>query len=146
MDRIIKTKGTWSHWRVALQVTKQAQKYSFICYMLSDRVWWCHLKQFLRYSKNYISKFMQANWWHHKLFHFHSSFWIWKLSRGVGLAFHDTKVWSHHRIRIPAVIKETSFLKSAFRSNSQSSYWKIPKYWRCSTKFDTVLNHMQWVH
>ena len=29
--------------------------------------------------KNYICKFMQVNSWHHKLFHFHLSFWIWKV-------------------------------------------------------------------
>ena len=43
-------------------------------------------------------------------------------------------------------IKETNFLKSASWSNSQSSCWKIPKYWCCSTKFGTILNHMEWVH
>ena len=32
----------------------------------------------MSYSKNYICKFMQVSWWHHKLFHFHLSFWIWK--------------------------------------------------------------------
>ena len=33
----------------------------------------------MSYSKNCICKFMQVNLWHHKLFHFHLSFWIWKL-------------------------------------------------------------------
>ena len=65
---------------------------------------------------------------------------------GVDLAFDDTKVWSYHLIRIPAVIKETSFLKSASWSNSQSRCWKIAKYWYCSTKFGTILNHMEWLH
>ena len=37
------------------------------------------VKQFLSYSKNYICKFIQANSWQYKLFHFHLSFWIWKL-------------------------------------------------------------------
>ena len=32
------------------------------------------LKLFLSYSKNYIYRFMQANSWHHKLFHFHLLF------------------------------------------------------------------------
>ena len=36
----------------------------------------------LSYSKNYICKFMQANSWQHKLFHFHLSFWIWKMWKG----------------------------------------------------------------
>ena len=55
---------------------------SFISYVLSDEVWWCNIKQFLSYSKNYICKFMQANSWHHKLFHFRLSFWIWKVWKG----------------------------------------------------------------
>ena len=36
------------------------------------------IKLFFCYSKNYICKFMQANSWHQKLFHFHLSFWVWK--------------------------------------------------------------------
>ena len=51
-------------------------------YVLSDQVWWCNIKQFSSYSKNYIWKFMQTNSWHHKLFHFHLSFWIWKVWKG----------------------------------------------------------------
>ena len=57
-------------------------KYFFIRYILSDQVWWCNAKQLLGYSKNFICKFMQVNWWHHKLFHFYLSFWIWKLLKG----------------------------------------------------------------
>ena len=38
-----------------------------------------NVKQFLSYTKNYICKFMQVNFWHHKLFHCHFSFWIWKV-------------------------------------------------------------------
>ena len=48
----------------------------------SDQVWWCNVKQFLSYSKNYICKFMHVNSWHHKLFHFYFSFWIWQVWRG----------------------------------------------------------------
>ena len=54
------------------------------------KVWWCNVKQFLSYSKNHICKFMQVNSWHHKLFHFHLSFWIWKLWRGREKI---TKIW-----------------------------------------------------
>ena len=50
--------------------------------LLSDQVWWCNIKRFLSYSKNYIRKFMPANSWHHKLFHFHLPFWIWKVWKG----------------------------------------------------------------
>ena len=41
-------------------------------------------------SKNSICKFMQANLWHHKLFHFHLPFWIWKVWRGREKI---TKIW-----------------------------------------------------
>ena len=54
----------------------------FLCYVLPDQVWWCNVKQFLSYSKNHICKFMQVNSWHHKLFHFHMSFSIWKVWKG----------------------------------------------------------------
>ena len=40
------------------------------------------VKQFWSYSKNYICIFMQVSSWYHKLFHFHLSFWIWKLGKG----------------------------------------------------------------
>ena len=54
----------------------------FISYILSNQVWWCNIKWFLSYSKHYTCKFMQANSrWHHKLFHFHLSFCIWKVWR-----------------------------------------------------------------
>ena len=43
------------------QVTKQVQKNSFISHALSDQVWWCNIKRFLSYSKNYICKFMQID-------------------------------------------------------------------------------------
>ena len=41
-----------------------------------------YIMKFLSYSKNYISKFMQANLCHHKLFHSHFSFWIWEVWKG----------------------------------------------------------------
>ena len=53
-------------------------------------IWWCNIKWFLSYSKNYICKFMHANSWHHKLFHLHLSFWIWKLWKERGKI---TKIW-----------------------------------------------------
>ena len=48
----------------------------------SDQVWWCNVKQFLNYSKNYIWKFMHVNSWHHKLLHFNLFICIWKVWRG----------------------------------------------------------------
>ena len=54
----------------------------FLYYVLSDQVWWCNIKQFLNYSKNYICKFTQANLWHHTLFHFHLPFSIWRVWKG----------------------------------------------------------------
>ena len=58
---------------------KQVQKNSFNSYILSDQVWWYNITRFLSYSKNYICKCMQANSWHHKLFYFYLSFWMWKV-------------------------------------------------------------------
>ena len=62
---------------------KQIQKNSFICYIIYDQAWWCNVKRFLSYSKNHICRFMQVNLWHHKLFHFHMSFPIWKVWKGT---------------------------------------------------------------
>ena len=69
---------------------KKKKKNSFICYILSDKIWWYNVEQFLSYSKNYICKFMQFNSWHHKLFDFHLSFWIWKVWKG---GEEITKIW-----------------------------------------------------
>ena len=57
---------------------------------ITDQVWWCNVKQFLSHFKNHICKFMQVNSWHHKLFRFHLSFWIWKVWKGRGKI---TKIW-----------------------------------------------------
>ena len=73
-----------------LQATKWVHKNFFISYILSEQLWWCNTKQFLSYSKYCTCKFMQANSWHHKLFHFHWSFWIWKVWKGRGKI---TKIW-----------------------------------------------------
>ena len=69
---------------------RKIQKNSFIRFISSDQIWWCNVKQFLSYSKNYICKFMQVNSWHYKLFHFHLSFWIWKVLKGKEKI---TKIW-----------------------------------------------------
>ena len=65
-------------------------KIPVLCYILSDQVWWYDVKQFLSYSKKYICKFMQVNSWQHKLFHFHVSFWIWKVWK---VREKITKIW-----------------------------------------------------
>ena len=82
MEKVSKTKGAWNSWPVALLVTKQVQKNSFVSYILSDHVWWYNIKRFLSYSKNYICRFMPAISWHHKLFQFHLSFSIWNVRKG----------------------------------------------------------------
>ena len=58
---------------------KTISEKAVISYVVSDQVWWCNIKRFLSYSKNYICKFLQASPWHHKLFYFHLSIWIWKV-------------------------------------------------------------------
>ena len=42
-------------------------------------------------SKNSICKFMQANLWNHKLFHFHLPFWTWKVWKRREKI---TKIWT----------------------------------------------------
>ena len=78
VTKLSKTKGAWSYWTVGLQVMKQVQKNSFISYTLPEQVWWYNIERFLSYSKNYICKFMKTDSWHHELFYFHLSLWIWK--------------------------------------------------------------------
>ena len=81
LTKLLKTKGAWNRWpQLLFRLQSNFRKIPFfISYILSDLVWWCNIKWFLSYSKNYICKFMQANSWHHKLFHFHLSFWICKV-------------------------------------------------------------------
>ena len=50
-------------------------------YYITWQSLWCNIRQLLSYFKNYKSKFMLANRWHHKLFHFHLSFCISKVER-----------------------------------------------------------------
>ena len=83
-------KGTWNLFPVALQVMKQVQENSFISQILSDQIWRCNIKQSLSYFKNCMWKFMQANAWHDKLFHFHLSVCISKVWKGREKI---TKVW-----------------------------------------------------
>ena len=96
---------------VALQVTKQVQKNSFISYILSDQVWWCNIKRLLSYFKNCICKFMQANSWHHKLFHLRLSFCIWKVWKGREKV---TKIWISQ--------ERKELLK---RNNTFHSFWRV---------------------
>ena len=90
MDEIIKNKRGLELVIVRLQVMKQVHKNFFISYILPDQVWRFNIKQFLSYSKNCTWKLMQTNSWQHKLFHFHLSFWIWKVWKGRGKI---TKIW-----------------------------------------------------
>ena len=53
-------------------------------------IWPCDIKRFFSYSKNYTTKFMRVNSWHHKLLYFHLSFWILKNRKGRGKI---TKIW-----------------------------------------------------
>ena len=81
MDKFIKNKRALELVTIPPQAMKQVQKSPFNRYILSDQVWWCNVKLFLSYSKSYICKFMQVCSWH-KLFHFHLTFWIWRVWKG----------------------------------------------------------------
>ena len=79
-----------------------------------------NIEWFLSYSKNYICKFIRANLWHHKLFHFHFPFWIWK-------------VWKRRekRQKFEYFEKEKSFLaeiKIIFHS-----FWRPVIWWKNKT-------------
>ena len=90
-------------------------------YILSDQVWWCNVKQFLSYSKNYICKFMQVNSWQHKLFYFHLTFWIWKEWKGR----EKTQKFKYFE-------NEKSFLneiKNIFHSFVRAIIWWKNKIW-----------------
>ena len=71
------------------------------------------VKPILSYSKNYIYKFMQANLWHQKLFHFHLFFWIWKVWKGREKI---TKIW---------ISRER---KELFRWNKKHFSWFLKGY------------------
>ena len=60
-----------------------------LMYYIPDQVWWCNIKSFLSYSKNYICYFMQANSWR-KLLYFCLSFWVWKVWKRREK---NTKIW-----------------------------------------------------
>ena len=73
------------HKQSLFRLRNKFRKTPLLVFVLSDQVWWCNptkLEWFLSYSKNYIWKFMQANLWHHKLFHFYLPFWVWKVLKG----------------------------------------------------------------
>ena len=78
-------KGSGTSHQSLLRSWNKFRKISLFVIILSDQDWWCNVKQFLNYSKNYISKFTQVSSWHHKLFHFHLSFWIRKVWKGKKL-------------------------------------------------------------
>ena len=65
MDEIIKNKRGLELVNSPSSGYKTSSKNFFISYTLSDHVWWCNMKRFLSYYKNYTFKFMQAYAWHH---------------------------------------------------------------------------------
>ena len=71
----------------------------------------------MSYSKNYICKFMQASSWHHKLFHFHLSFWIWKVWKG------REKIHKFEYLE-----NERSFLDEI--KNIFYSFWRAMIWWK----------------
>ena len=117
MEKVIKKK-----WGLEL-VSSHYSRYEtspqnlYIGYILFDQVWWCNIKRFLSYSKNYIWKFMQDNSWHHKLFHLQLSFWVWKVWKG---SKKDTKI---------LISRER---KELFRWNKKifHSFWRNIIWWK----------------
>ena len=85
-----KPKGPGTSDQSLFRLQNKFTKISLLVYFFVDKVWWCNIKRFLSYYKNYTYKFMLANLWHHKLFHFHLPFRIWKVWKGRGKI---TKLW-----------------------------------------------------
>ena len=85
-----KQKGLGTSNQLLFRLWNKVHKNFFISYILSVLVWWCNIKWLLSYSKNYSCKVMQASSWHHKLFHFHLFFWVWKVWKGRGKI---RKIW-----------------------------------------------------
>ena len=77
-----KQKGPGTSYQSPFRLQNKFRKIPLLVIYLSDQVWWCNMKQLLSYFKNYFCKFMQVNSWHHKLFHFHLSFYIWGVWKG----------------------------------------------------------------
>ena len=131
--KLSKTKGAWNYWPVTLQVTQKVQKNSFISYVLSDQVWWCIIKWFLNYSKNYICKFMEANSWHLKIFHFHLSFSIWKVWKWREKI---TKIW---------IFEEGKELFIWNNKKKIHSFWKAIIWWKIKNLMKNS-RHKVWVN
>ena len=74
MDKVIKNKRGLELVNSLSSGYETSSKKFVISYLLSDQVWWFNIKRILSYSKTYTYKFMQANSWHHKLFHSICSF------------------------------------------------------------------------
>ena len=73
------------------------------------------IKRLLSYFKNCILKFMQTSSWHHKLFHFHLSFFIWRV----------WKEWGKLQ-KFEYLEKEKSFfdeIKDTFHSFGKAIIW-----------------------
>ena len=114
-----KQKGPGTSYQLHFSLQNKFRKIPLLVIYLSDQVWWCNIKQLLSHFKNYFCKFMQANSWHHKLFHFHLSFCIWR-------------VWKiREKIqKLEYFENEKSFLdeiKNTFSSFSRAIWWKKKK-------------------
>ena len=61
MDKIIKNKRRLELLTSCSSGYKtSSEKFLYYLFYLSDQVWWCNMKWFLSYSKNFICKFIQA--------------------------------------------------------------------------------------
>ena len=86
----LKQKGSGTSDQSLFRLLNKFWKISLLVIYYLTKFWLCNIKWFLSYSKNYICKFMQANSWHHKLFHFYLPFWVWKVWKGREK---NTKIW-----------------------------------------------------
>ena len=77
----------------------------------------------------FICKFMQASLWHHKLFHFHLPFWIWKVWKGRDKI---KKIWISREYLFwiyctyLKIVQFESFLEIHWFTDSLDHFWLVP--------------------
>ena len=96
MDKIIKNKRDMELVTSCSSDYKTSWEKFLYWLCIISSIFWCYIKQFLSYSKNYICKFMQSSSWDHKLFHFHLCFWIWEMWKG---RVKITKIWISEELK-----------------------------------------------
>ena len=116
MDKVIKNKRSLE--LVTNRTSayeRSSEKFLYQLYIIWPSLMMLH-KAIFELFQNYICKFTQANSWHHKWFHFHLSFFIWKVWKGME---NITKTWISR--------ERNSFLDEI---NIFNSFWRAIIWWK----------------